>query len=258
MRKWNVFLLAASLQLSACATLPPVLPPQLPTPEYLLERVGARLQPLQGLKGLAQVKVSSIGRKFQAQEVLIVHRPAFLRVESLGPLGTPQLYLVSDGHELSLYIPGENRYYRGQATVRHLSSVLPVALEPEEVVAFLLGGVPLTDYDRSSVRADREENLWILDLISTSRGVRQSLWIHPQSYQILRAEFQGPGSSHRLAFADFQQVQGLLFPKRIYFTSLESRAQISVEYQDVELNPDWKREDFHLPVPREAEVLPLE
>jgi outer membrane lipoprotein-sorting protein len=257
MRKWVLFLFAACLQFIACATLP-VLTPQPPSPESLLEQVGARLQSLQGLKGLAQVRVSSAEKNFQVQEVLIVHRPAFLRVESLGPLGTPQLYLVTDGHELSLYSPGGNRYYRGQATARHLSSALPVALDPEEVVAFLLGGVPLIDYETSSVRADREEGLWILELLSTSRGVRQSLWIHPQSFQILRVEFHGTGSSHRITFADFQEVQGLLFPKRIHFTSLESKAQISVEYQEVELNPDWKRQDFYLPVPRGAEVIPLE
>lgn len=257
MRKWVLFLFTACLLFGACATLP-VLAPQPPTPEYLLEQRGTRLQALQGLKGLAQVKVSSAERNFNAQEVLFVRRPAFLRVESLGPLGTPQLYLVTDGHELSLYNPGENRYYRGLATASHLSSALPVALEPEEVVAFLLGGFPLINYEISSVRADREKGLWILELISTSRKERQSLWIHPQSLQILRAEFHGPGSSHCLTFVDFHQVQGLLFPKRIHFTSLESKAQISVEYQEVELNPDWKKQDFHLPVPRGAKVIPLD
>jgi outer membrane lipoprotein-sorting protein len=257
MRKWVPFLLTVCLYFSACVTLP-VLAPQPPSPESLLEQVDARLRALQGLKGLAQVKVSSTEKNFSAQEVLFVRRPAFLRIESLGPLGTPQLYLVTDGHELSLYNPGENRYYLGQATARHLSSALPVSLEPEEVVAFLLGGLPLSDYEISSVRADREEGLWILDLISTSRGERQSLWIHPQSFHILSAEFHRPGSSHRLTFSDFHQVQGFLFPKRIHFTSLESKAQISAEYQEVELNPDWKKEDFHLPVPRGARVIPLD
>ena len=257
MRKWVLFLFSACLHFSACATLP-VLAPQPPSPEYLLEQVGARLHAFQGLKGLALVKVTSTEKNFHAQEVLFVHRPAFLRVESLGPLGTPALYLVTDGHELSLYNPGENRYYRGQATASHLFSILPVALEPEEIVAFLLGGLPLIDFEISSIRGDREEGLWILELISPSRGERQSLWVHPQSFAILRAECHRPGSSHRLAFADFYRVQGLLFPKQIQLNSLESKAQISVEYQEVELNPDWKKQDFYLPVPRGAKVIPLE
>ena len=257
MRKRVPFLLIVCLYFSACATLP-VLPPQPPSPESLLQQVGARLQALQGLKGLARVKVSSPEKNFQAQEVLLVRRPAFLRIESLGPFGTPQLYLVTDGHELSLYNPGENRYYLGQATASHLSSALPVPLEPKEVVAFLLGGLPLSDYEISSVHGDREEGLWVLDLVSASRGERQSLWIHPQSFLILRAEFHRPGASYCLTFVDFHQIQSFLFPERILFTSLESKAQISVDYQEVELNPNWKKEDFHLPVPHGARVIPLE
>lgn len=256
MRKW-IFLLAVGLYLSGCATLP-VLPPQPPPVEDLLKQVNARLQALQGLKGLALVKVSSTGKNFQAQEVLFVQRPALLRIESLGPLGTPQLYLATDGRELSLYDPGENRYYRGPATASHLSSALPVVLEPEEAVALLLGGLPLIDHETSSLRADREKGLWVLDLVSTSRGERQSLWVHPQSFQILRAEIHRSGLSRCLTFADFGQVQGLFFPKRIQLTSSEPRGQLSVEYQEVELNPAWEKQDFQLPVPRGAKVIPWE
>jgi len=256
MRK-RLFLLAMGFSISGCATIP-VLPPHPPPAEEVLKQVAARLQVPQGLKGLAWVKVSSPGKDFQAQEVLFVQRPAFLRLESLGPLGTPQLYLVTDGRELSLYDPVDNQYYRGPATASHLSSALPVLLEPEEAAAFLLGGVPLIDPETSSLRADREKGLWVLDLVSTARAERQSLWVHPQTFQILRAESQHAESSRYLIFSDFEPVQGISFPKRIQLTSSKPKGQISVEYQEVELNPGWKEEDFHLPVPQGARVMPLE
>lgn len=256
MRKW-ILLIAASLYCSSCATLP-VLPLQPPPAEDLLKQVGARLQVLQGLKGLAWVKVTSTGKNFQSQEVLFVQRPGFLRIESLGSLGIPQLYLVTDGRELNLYDPGENRYYRGPATASHLSSALPVVLEPEEAVALLLGGPSLIEHETSSIRADREKGLWVLDLVSTSREERQSLWVHPQSFYILRAEIHRSGSSRFLTFADFGQVQGIFFPKRIQLISFEPKGQVSVDYQEVELNPDWKKQDFQLPVPRGAKVILLE
>jgi len=256
MRRW-IFLLAIGVSLYGCATIP-VLPPHPPPAEDLLKQVEARLQVPQGLKGLAWLKVSSPGKNFQAQQVLFVERPAFLRLESLGPLGTPQLYLVTDGRELSLYDPAENRYYRGPATAHHLSSALPIPLGPEEAAAFLLGGLPLIDPESSSVRADREKGLWVLDLASPARAERQSLWVHPQSFQILFAETRRAGSSRRLTFSEFEPVQGISFPKKIQLTSLESKGQISVEYQEVELNPNWKNEDFQLAVPRGARVIPLE
>ena len=259
MRKWLFLLpvLTAFFHLAACATLP-TLPGETPPPELLLHQVKARLQTIQGLKGLAQVKVSSPKKNFSVQQVLFARQPAFLRSESLSPLGTPQFYLATDGRELTLYHPGENRYYHGQATARHLTSTMPFPLEPGEIVALLLGGLPLIDYEKASVRREPREGLWVLDLSSPSRGEQQSFWIHPQSFHILRVDFRRPGLSCRLALLDFHQIQGILFPRRIEFTAMDPQAQLILEYQEVELNPGWEAQDFHLPVPRGATVIPLE
>jgi len=256
MRMRGLSLFPACLLFAACATLP-VLLPYPPPPEDLLKEVSTRLQSIQGLKGLAQVRVSSAEKSFSAQEVLFARRPGFLRIESVGPLGTPQLYVVTDGRDLSLYSPAENRYYRGQATGGHLLPALPIALEPEEAVGFLLGSLPLIDFELASIRADRKEGLWVLDLISKSRGEYQNLWVNPHSLQILRAEIHRPGLLRRLTFSDFRQVNNFLFPQRIQLTSFNPRVEVSVEYQEVELNPPWGAQDFQLPVPRGATVLPL-
>ncbi|MDI6755825.1 MAG: DUF4292 domain-containing protein [Thermodesulfobacteriota bacterium] len=258
MRSWILFLFFAVFSsLSGCATLP-VLLPETPPPELLLDQVRARLKAIEGLKGLAQVKVTAAAKNFSAQQVFFVRRPALLRAETLGPLGTPQFYIVTDGRELNLYHPGENRYYRGQATGSHLFSALPVALEPEEVVALLLGGPLLIDFDTASVRRHREESLWALELVSVHRQERQVLWVNPFSFQIIRAEFHRPDLFNRMVFEDFRQFQGLLFPQKIQFTSFTPKAQLTVEYSEVELNPRWEEQDFKLPVPRGATVIPLQ
>jgi len=256
MRIWLLSLLFF-LVISGCATLP-LLPPETPSPEFLLHQIRTRLQTLEGLKGLAQVKVSAAEKSFHAQEVLFVRRPGWLRAESLGPLGTPQFYLVTDGRELSLYNPGENRYYWGWATAKHLSLALPLALEPEEVVSLLLGAPLLIDYDLASIRRDGEEGLWTLELASAPRRERQILWVNPFSWHILRAEFYRPALSQRLIFEDFRRIQGFLFPQKIQFTSFEPVARLTVEYLEMELNPRWTAQDFQLPVPRGTTVIPLQ
>ena len=256
MRIWLLSLLLC-LPTIGCATLP-VLPSETPPPEFLLNQIKTRLQTFEGLKGLAQVKVSAAGKSFQAQQVLFARRPGWLRAESLGPLGTPQFYLVTDGRELSLYNPGENRYYRGRAKANYLSLALPLALEPEEIVSLLLGVPLLIDYDVASLRRYEEEGLWTLELAFTSRQERQILWIHPISLHILRAEFYRPALSQRLIFEDFHPTQGFLFPHKIQFTSFEPAARLAVEYLEVELNPRWTLQDFQLAVPQGATVIPLQ
>ena len=255
MRIWLLSLLLC-LPIVGCATFP-VLPPETPPPEFLMNQIWTHRQTLEGLKGLAQVKVTAAGKSFQAQEVLIARRPGWLRAESLGPLGTPQFYLVTDGHELSLYHPGENRYYRGRAIAQNLSLALPLALAPEEIVSLLLGAPLLIDYDVASLRRYEEEGLWTLELASTPRKERQILWIHPVSLRILRAEIYRPALSQRLIFEDFRRIQDFLFPQKIQFTSFEPAARLAVEYLEVELNPHLTPQDFQLPVPRGATVIPL-
>ena len=251
-----LLLLLAAFLFSACATLPPL--PAVPPPaEEVFQQVISRGGALQGLKGLAQVRVSSPGKSFHGQQVLFARRPGFLRVESLSPLGTPLLYLVTDGKEIRLYNPEENRFYRGDYRPGSLSFALPMDLHPSEVVNFLLGGGPLGDPDKISLRPDSSEGLWVLELHSPSRGVTETFWVHPQSFHILRAEFHRSSFSYRLSFSEFRQVKERLFPHRMRLSSEDSRTRISVVFPEVELNPDWEAQDFSLPIPQGATVHPF-
>lgn len=249
--------LSLLLWIHGCATLPP-LPPHTPSPEYLLEQTRERLQNLEGLKGLAYLTVSSGAKSFGIQEVLLARRPAWLRAESLGPLGTPQFYLVTDGQELILFNPGENRYSRGPATPEHLSRVLPLPLlRPEEIVSLLLGTPPLIDYDTASIRRLEEEGLWTLELSSAPRQERQILWVDPISWSILRAEIYRPALSQRVIFEDFRHRQDFFFPQKIQVQSFRPEGRFTVEYREVELNPPWGAQDFQLPAPPGITVFPL-
>ena len=246
--------LATFFLLSSCATIPP-LPPEAPSPQDLFQRVKDHLKTRQGLKGLATMKIAAPQKSVTVQEVFFVRLPAFLRAETLGPLGTPQLYLATNGRELSVYAPAENRYYYGPATPSRLSFALPVPFQPAELAAFLLGSPLLDDYEAASVHPDRKEGLWMLELIAP--GEQQTLWVDPRSLQVIRAEFSRPGSAGQLFFSDFRETRAGLFPNRIEVIAREPKIRISVTYEEVELNPQWADGDFQLPVPRGAKVMPL-
>jgi len=251
-----LFPLLLPLLLSHCATIPP-LPSVTPPAEEVFQQVKARQEAVQGLKGLAQIKVSSPAKSFSVQQVLFARLPAFLRMESLSPLGTPLLYLVTDGRELSLYNPEENRYYRGGWRTDSLSFALPVALSPEEAVFFLLGGGPLREPETMSLRPDEGERLWVLELLYPSRGESQALWVNPQSFQVHRADITRPGLSFQLVYSDFRPVKDILFPHQMRLIAEGARTRIAADFPEVELNPQWGAEDFFLPVPRGATILPL-
>ena len=257
MRKGNLLFLIMGLSLvHACATLPGF-PPVRPQPEELCKRLEARTQALQGLKGLAQVKITSPEKSWSGQQVIFARSPAALRIESLSPLGIPQFYMVTDGLTLNFYNPRENLYYRGPTGDQRLASFLPIALEPREMVSFLCGGVPKMDTGQVYLREDPKETLWILELVSPQQTVKQILWVQPQTLDVLRAELHHLGSVHRLTFADFRPLEEFRLPHRLQWSDGQSRFSIAVYYQEVEINPSWEVNAFQLPVPPGATVAPL-
>jgi outer membrane lipoprotein-sorting protein len=251
------FLLLALLPyFQSCATLPR-LPERTPLPHELMAKMEDRAQKVRGLKGLAHVRVSSAGKNFSAPEVLWVRRPSFLRVESLGPLGTPQLYMVTDGRRVNLYVPSENRYYDGPANGALFSFALPVTLPPGDAVALLLGEAPgIKDEAHAWVRRDPEEGLWVLDGSSPSGREERTLWIDPKSDRVIRGEIRRGGDLWKVSFEDFHPVRGVLMPRRIELFSQAPAFHIVVQYEEMELNPPWEDQDFILPVPRGATIVP--
>ncbi len=134
---------------------------------------------------------------------------------------------------------------------------LPPDLPPQEIIAFLLGGVTEKEFEKITVIADRKKGLWGVDLSSPSREEVRTLWVEPGSFSLVAADVKSPHLSYRAAFSQFQNEGGILFPRRLMLTSPEIQARIIVDYQEVELNPQWTDQDFHLPVPRGATVLPI-
>ena len=257
MRSRSLFLFLLLFWCASCATLPRE-PSPVPLAEELLARLQARSQALQGLKGLAHVRVSAPGKYFTAQEVILVRRPGFLRLETLSPLGAPLFYFVTTGQDLFMYHPGENRYYKGPARARHLSAILPGGLVPEEVIAILLGEFPLLPYEDSSSRYDAREERWFLDLKGPSGEERQTLGIDPQNGRILSAEYPLQGIIRRLSFSDYREAANFSFPHKIHFESPAARTRFTIEYEEIVLNPEWAEQEFHLPIPRGAQVISLE
>lgn len=190
-------------------------------------------------------------------QVLFVRRPAFLRAESLGPLGTPQFYMVTDGREMRVFNPAENRYYWGAADFARLFPFLSIPLPMEEIAAFLLGGLPADDCRSVSIRGDREEGLWQLDLICPG-GERRRLRVDPRTSRLRQVEIIRLEAALTLRFTEFRNIRGTLFPGKIHLALHNSETELTIDYQDIELNPPWEPQDFELPVPRGATVLPLE
>jgi hypothetical protein len=71
-----------------------------------------------------------------------VKRPASIRIEALTPLGDPAAVLVADQGKFALLDLRNNVFYRGPATPRNLSRLIPAPLTAAELVALITGDLP--------------------------------------------------------------------------------------------------------------------
>ncbi|MGB9698330.1 MAG: DUF4292 domain-containing protein [Thermodesulfobacteriota bacterium] len=252
MKNFFFFFLALFFPLASCVP-PRLLPPEKPEPNFLLDQLRIRAHKISGLKGLAQVRITKQDKSLTSDHVLFLRRPAWLRAESLSPLGIPQLYLVTDGEEMKIYHPGENKYYWGPANSQHISNLLPISLSLADIVSLFLGSPPLIIHDTATVYKSKSEYLWILELQHSSPNRRQLLWIDPEDFLIHRVELYAAELIYQMTFAEYQQLHKVSFPHKIQYVSLNNRVQ--VEYKEIFLNPSWEKDDFHLPIPRGAKII---
>lgn len=255
MTKFFFFFLPLLFSLASC--LPPrLLPPEKPDPKFLLDQLRIRAQKISGLKGWARVLITKQAKSLTSEHILFLRRPAWLRAESLSPLGTPQFYLVTDGAEMKIYHPGENKYYWGPANSQHISNLLPCSLSLAEMVSLFLGSPPLIVHDTATVYKSKSEYLWILELQHSSSNSRQLLWIEPADLLIRQVELYAEELIYQMTFKEFQQIHNEIFPHIIQYVSSNNKVQ--VEYKEIFLNPLWEKDDFHLPIPRGAKIIYLE
>lgn len=132
-----VVLLAA-----ACSHAPPVMPPGELDPQALLEAARAAHRVPETLSGDAKAFVDAPQNGGRYALRLAVKRPASIHLEANTPIGDPAAILVADKGRFALLDLRANVFYRGPATPRNLSRLLPAPLTPEELVAFLTGTFP--------------------------------------------------------------------------------------------------------------------
>ena len=73
---------------------------------------------------------------------IAVQRPSSIRIEALTPMGDPAAVLVADQGRFALMDLRNNVFYRGPASARNLSRLIPVPLGASELVSLITGAVP--------------------------------------------------------------------------------------------------------------------
>ncbi len=252
--KGGSILVAALATAMACRTIPPAavpLAPGDPRPAALLSAWERSAEERRSLRGRAKLSVdgASGGVHVRGKQVLVLERPARLRVEILGLLNQTLAVLVTDGERFELFRVEDRSFETGEVNPDLLWQEARIALTPGEAVELLLGApradpslVPLAALgsDDGSIR---------IHLADADGSVRRRMSFDAEG-RLRWIEAVGDGEVEwRASFDRYELIGDTPFAHAISLDVAARRTHAEISLRDVELNPDLSPDIFRLRLP---------
>lgn len=236
----------------ACRTIPPAVPLSAddPLPAALLERWEAEAASRRALRGRVHLAVDSEAGGLAGRQIVVLERPAKLRVEVLGLLSQTTAVITTDGDRFEVFRVGDRSYETGRVHADLLWREARLALAPADAIAVLLGA-PVPGADLVPANAVRTHEDWIeVDLVDDAGRRRQRASFDRGERLRSFAVFGDDGSTRwRVVFDDYAPVGASQLPHAIVLDVSRGATHAEIALKDLELNPTLSGELFQLRAP---------
>jgi hypothetical protein len=225
------------------------LPPDDPAAQQQLDAWLARGRERHALRGVARLAVDQPGATIpqRSKQLLVLARPASLRVEVLGFLNQPLAVIATDGERFEVYRAEDRRFESGAVDEQLLWDQAGIDLRPADAVAVLLG-VPLEEPPPAPARALRDRNGRIrieLDAVD-GEGAQRATFDAAGRLDALE-RLDAAGAARWVArFGDYRDVGGTPFAHSIALDVRAGPTRAEISFREVEINPELSPELFRL------------
>jgi hypothetical protein len=243
------------LLMSGCAKeLPDLEPVELPALE-VVEHLEYNRSRFSSFRAVGTLRVEGKKQRWSGRAFLISHTPDSLRLELVSFLGSPILYVVSDGSEFFIWIVGRQKAYQGSTYGEALSSLFDFPLTDREALLLMAGIVPLQYPADAMLFRERNTDSLVLLFQDSSDRMLERVWLEDKTLQVTKFERTFEKKQRLEArFAEFVADQGSLYPKHIEVRS--AGFSLSLRYQSLKVNEPLTPDVFHLSLPEGVEILP--
>ena len=168
-------------------------------PQSFLAGAYHQWEDLEGMAGTYQVRASrGLGsRRINVQVYAL--REAFVTIEALAPTGSSEAYVTAGRSEVGFWVSEEGTLYRGDIEPGAFGRALGLDLEPENIVAVLLG------YAVPWIRAAPPSAVWDegQQRIAVTSGSRATAWLHPVTARFERVVIATDSGSIEVTFDEW-------------------------------------------------------
>jgi len=251
---WPVLLIFGLL--AGCRALPPAPPPVTGiSAEELLLRLKSRQQHIQSFQAKGRITFLSAQQNFSGTALLTGRLPASLKVNILDFLGRTILSFATDGAEVKILSPRENKLFHGPASPGNLAAFIPPTVGLPQTLRLLVGALPLSSGPPDRFEFQAATGRYLLEWGQGS-ALQERLWVEAQGlYPVVEEWFGGAATPRFTAeLAGFGALAPDL-PEKITLMTTAPKLELRLVYRDLRLNPPLTPPDLTLtPPPGIAEV----
>jgi len=251
-------LLAAFLWPAGCRTLPPAPPPAaVISTEDLLARLQARQKQVQSFQAKGRITFLSPEQNYSGTALLTGRLPASLKASVLDFLGRTILSFATDGAEVKVLSPGENKLFQGPATPGNLAAFIPPSVSLPQVLRLLVGALPLSPGPPQNFEYETATGRYRLEW-RQGGALTERLWVAAQGLYPVQEEWFGGAMEPRFIaeLANFGALAPDL-PEKITLKTSAPKKEMRLVYRDLKLNPPLTPADLTLASPAGVVQVPL-
>jgi len=248
----------ALLWSGGCRALPPTPPSMaITSPAELLSRLNTRQQQIQTFQAKGRITFLSPQQNYSGTTLLTGRLPASLKVEVLDFLGRTVLSFATDGVEVKVLSPQENKLFQGPATPRNLAAFIPPSVSLPQALRLLVGALPLSQGPPENFEYEAATGRYRLEW-RQGGALTERLWVEAQGLHPVQEEWFGGGPEPRFTaeLANFGALAPDL-PEKITLKTTAPKMELRLVYRDLKFNPPLTPADLTLTPPLGMAQAPL-
>lgn len=219
------------------------------SPEAALKHIAAQIPDNVALQALANIQITTREGRYPLKLAIVLKKPTSMRAEVIPLFGPPAFFLSIHDRTLKVFLAETRAFYIGRATPDNVARYLPLRMDPQEMIAVLMGSAPLLSGQNTILQGRRDGEHYRIDIRGASK--RQSLWLRTTDGFLERLEVYGEQyRQYRVNFEEPLRIEGSVFPQKtsIVFEG-EDGAALSVRFADIHLLKQWDPAIFNLQAP---------
>ena len=258
LRNFFCLALAALLCSAGCRTLFPSRPSvAVISQENLLAVLKTRQEKIKSFRAEGRITYLSPQQNYSGKVWLKGRLPASLKVEVLDFLGRTVLSFATDGTEVKVLSPRENKLFQGPATPRNMAAFIPPTVSLPQALRLLVGALPLSQGPPQNFAYEAATHRYRLEW-RQGEAITERLWVAAEGLYPVLEEWYGGAPEPRFTaeLANFGALAPDL-PEKVTLKTPTPKMEMRLVYRDLSRNPSLTPTELTLTAPPGVVVVPL-